>query len=140
MSPTQSELPPYEIKGSVMPVIGTRLATTAMFTHAWKQSHMVIPMASSYVGRELLRMGGRPALRENYKTDNGNLILDCHALTLLDPPKTESDRECPHGVQFYDVVLDGVRHDRAAWSYEAPRPAMQSVGGRFGFWKDVAVR
>jgi uncharacterized protein (DUF427 family) len=55
-------------------------------------------------------------------------------------PKTASDHECPHGVQFYDVVLDGVRHDRAAWSYESPRPAMQSVGGRFGFWKDVAVR
>jgi uncharacterized protein (DUF427 family) len=55
-------------------------------------------------------------------------------------PKTDSDRECPHGVQFYDVVLDGLRHDRAAWSYEAPRPAMQSVGGRFGFWKEVAVR
>ena len=54
--------------------------------------------------------------------------------------RTASDLECPHGVQFYDVVLDGVRHDRAAWSYEAPRPAMQSVGGRFGFWKDVAVR
>ena len=55
-------------------------------------------------------------------------------------PKTDSDLECPHGVQFYDVVLDGVRHDRAAWSYESPRPTMQSVGGRFGFWKDVAVR
>jgi hypothetical protein len=34
MSPTQSELPPYEMNGSVMPVIGTRLATTAMLTHA----------------------------------------------------------------------------------------------------------
>jgi uncharacterized protein (DUF427 family) len=54
-------------------------------------------------------------------------------------PKTESDRACPHGVQFYDVVIDGVRHDRAAWSYEAPRPAMQAVGGRFGFWEDVKV-
>jgi uncharacterized protein (DUF427 family) len=54
-------------------------------------------------------------------------------------PKTESDRACPHGVQFYDVVIDGVRHDRAAWSYEAPRPAMQAVGGRFGFWDDVKV-
>ena len=47
MSPTQSELPPYEIKGSVMPVIGTRLATTAMFTQAWKQSQIVMPVASS---------------------------------------------------------------------------------------------
>ena len=54
-------------------------------------------------------------------------------------PKTPSDLECPHGVQFYDVVVDGVRHDRAAWSYEAPRPAMAAVGGRFGFWQDVAV-
>jgi uncharacterized protein (DUF427 family) len=54
-------------------------------------------------------------------------------------PKTASDLECPHGVQFYDVVIDGVRHDRAAWSYESPRPAMAAVGGRFGFWEDVAV-
>src|SRR5712692_6251887 len=40
----------------------------------------VIPMARSYVGRELLKMGCQPELRENYKTDNGNLILDCHGL------------------------------------------------------------
>jgi ribose 5-phosphate isomerase A len=50
----------------------------------------VIPMARSHVGRELLRMGAHPVLRENYKTDNGNLILDCHGLTLLDPPTTEA--------------------------------------------------
>jgi uncharacterized protein (DUF427 family) len=54
-------------------------------------------------------------------------------------PKTESDRACPHGVQFYDVVIDGSRLERAAWSYEAPRPAMERVGGRFGFWEDVKV-
>ena len=53
--------------------------------------------------------------------------------------KTESDRACPHGVQFYDVVINGDRHKRAAWSYEAPRPSMQQVGGRFGFWEDVEV-
>ncbi len=53
--------------------------------------------------------------------------------------KTESDRACPHGVQFYDVVIEGERHPRAAWSYEAPRPAMQQVGGRFGFWEDVTI-
>jgi uncharacterized protein (DUF427 family) len=53
--------------------------------------------------------------------------------------KTESDHACPHGVQFYDVVLDGNRHERAAWSYESPQPKMQAVGGRFGFWKDVKV-
>jgi uncharacterized protein (DUF427 family) len=53
--------------------------------------------------------------------------------------KTAHDLECPHGVQFYDVVVDGIRHNRAAWSYEAPRPSMQQVGGRFGFWEDVKV-
>jgi uncharacterized protein (DUF427 family) len=53
--------------------------------------------------------------------------------------RTESDRACPHSVQFYDVVIDGARHKRAAWSYEAPRPAMQQVAHRFGFWKDVTV-
>jgi uncharacterized protein (DUF427 family) len=54
-------------------------------------------------------------------------------------PKTDSDRACPHGVQFYDVRIDGVAHPRAAWSYESPRPAMLAVGGRFGFWEDVHV-
>ena len=55
-------------------------------------------------------------------------------------PKTESDHACPHGVQFYDVVVDGKRHHRAAWSYEAPKPEMAKVGGRFGFWEDVEVK
>jgi uncharacterized protein (DUF427 family) len=54
-------------------------------------------------------------------------------------PRTDSDRACPHGVQFYDVVLDGTRHERAAWSYEAPRPAMSHVAHRIGFWDDVEV-
>jgi uncharacterized protein (DUF427 family) len=53
--------------------------------------------------------------------------------------KTESDRACPHGVQFYDVVIGGTRHPRAAWSYEAPLPKMQQVARRFGFWEDVKV-
>ena len=47
MSPTQSDDPPYEMNGSVIPVIGTRLATTAMFTHAWNTSHVVMPAARS---------------------------------------------------------------------------------------------
>ena len=51
----------------------------------------VIPMARSYVGREMLKRGAQPVLRENYKTDNGNLILDCHGLTLLDPPAMEAE-------------------------------------------------
>jgi len=54
-------------------------------------------------------------------------------------PKTESDRACPHGVQFCDVVIDGKRYPRAAWIYEAPRPSMRHVANRFGFWEDVEV-
>jgi uncharacterized protein (DUF427 family) len=42
-------------------------------------------------------------------------------------------------VQFYDVVIDGERVKRAAWSYESPRPSMEQVGGRFGFWHEVKV-
>ena len=53
--------------------------------------------------------------------------------------KTADDRACPHSVQFYDVVVAGKRHDRAAWSYEASRPEMKEVSGRFGFWQDVEV-
>ena len=44
-----------------------------------------------------------------------------------------------HGVQFFDVVIDGVRHPRNAWSYEAPQPRMQKVDHRMGFWEDVQV-
>ena len=54
--------------------------------------------------------------------------------------KTDSDRACPHGVQFYDVVIDGERHARNAWSYESPKPKMEAVRDRFGFWEDVQVR
>lgn len=54
-------------------------------------------------------------------------------------PKTASDHACPHGVQFYDVVIYGNRYTRAAWIYEAPRPAMRHVANRFGFWDDVEV-
>ncbi|MSP48467.1 MAG: DUF427 domain-containing protein [Alphaproteobacteria bacterium] len=58
---------------------------------------------------------------------------------LKQAPKNESDNECPHGVRFYDVVVDGERHERAAWSYEAPLPKMSQVADRFGFWEDVEV-
>ena len=58
----------------------------------------VIPMARSYVGRELLRRGGHPVLRENFKTDNGNLVLDCHGLTIMDPPQLEAELNNVAGV------------------------------------------
>ena len=54
-------------------------------------------------------------------------------------PKTSSDLECPHGVQFYDVVIDGKRHVRNAWVYESPQPAKQQIKNLVGFWKDVEI-
>ncbi|HEX6929555.1 MAG TPA: ribose-5-phosphate isomerase RpiA [Gammaproteobacteria bacterium] len=50
----------------------------------------VIPMARSLVARKLAALGGRPALREGFTTDNGNVILDVHNLKILEPAKLES--------------------------------------------------
>ncbi|HEY3486788.1 MAG TPA: ribose-5-phosphate isomerase RpiA [Gammaproteobacteria bacterium] len=49
----------------------------------------VIPMARSYVARELKKLGGQPVLREKVTTDNGNIILDIHNLQILEPVKLE---------------------------------------------------
>jgi ribose 5-phosphate isomerase A len=51
----------------------------------------VIPMARGFVGREMVKRKAQPVLRENFKTDNGNLILDCHGLTILDPAALETE-------------------------------------------------
>ena len=48
----------------------------------------VLPMAKSYVARELSKLGGQPQLRD-FKTDNGNLILDVHELNIKDPIEME---------------------------------------------------
>jgi ribose 5-phosphate isomerase A len=50
----------------------------------------VIPMARSYVARQLVKMGGQPVWREGVVTDNGNVILDVHNLRLSDPTAFES--------------------------------------------------
>jgi ribose 5-phosphate isomerase A len=49
----------------------------------------VIPMARSYVARELVKLGGQPVWRENVITDNHNVILDVHNLDIIDPIKLE---------------------------------------------------
>ena len=69
----------------------------------------VLPMARSHVGREMLRRGAQPVLRENFKTDNGNLILDCHGLTILDPPALEAELNSIAG-----VVTNGIFARRGA--------------------------
>ncbi|CDG89239.1 ribose-5-phosphate isomerase RpiA [Xenorhabdus bovienii] len=50
----------------------------------------VIPMARSYVARELVKLGGTPVYRQNVVTDNGNVILDVHNLAILDPVALEN--------------------------------------------------
>ena len=50
----------------------------------------VIPMARSYVARQLIKLGGQPVWREAVLTDNGNQILDVHGLRILDPPALET--------------------------------------------------
>jgi uncharacterized protein (DUF427 family) len=54
-------------------------------------------------------------------------------------PRTPKDLQCPHGVQFYDVIVAGRRHPRNAWIYERPQPAMKAVTDRVGFWEDVKI-
>ena len=49
----------------------------------------VIPMARAYVARELVKLGGQPKLREGFVTDNGNLILDVHGLSITEPAALE---------------------------------------------------
>lgn len=49
----------------------------------------VIPMARSYIARQLVALGGQPELRQNFITDNGNVILDVHNLDLVDPVSFE---------------------------------------------------
>ena len=50
----------------------------------------VIPMARSYVARQLVKLGGQPVWREGVLTDNGNPILDVHGLKIIDPKTLES--------------------------------------------------
>ena len=69
----------------------------------------VIPMARSYVARQLVKLGGQPVLREGVTTDNGNQILDVHNLKLVDPAATESAIN-----QIVGVVCNGIFARRGA--------------------------
>ncbi|HEY8554397.1 MAG TPA: ribose-5-phosphate isomerase RpiA [Burkholderiales bacterium] len=69
----------------------------------------VIPMARSYVGRQIVRLGGQPVWRENFVTDNGNLILDVHNLEILDPLELENALDHIAG-----VVANGIFARRPA--------------------------
>lgn len=58
----------------------------------------VIPMARSYVAREVVRLGGQPQLREGFTTDNGNIILDIHHLPIENPVEMETRLSAITGV------------------------------------------
>lgn len=63
----------------------------------------VIPMARSYVARELVKLGGDPVYREGFVTDNGNIILDVHHLKIMEPIKLEETIN-----QITGVVTNGL--------------------------------
>ena len=69
----------------------------------------VIPMARSFVARELVKLGGMPQLRSGVTTDNGNLILDVRGLTILDPVALETAIN-----QIPGVVTNGIFARRPA--------------------------
>ena len=58
----------------------------------------VIPMARSHVARQMVKLGGQPKLRENFTTDNGNVILDIHGLVILNPLEIEAKINAIAGV------------------------------------------
>jgi ribose 5-phosphate isomerase A len=69
----------------------------------------VIPMARTHVARELEKLGGKPKLRENFVTDNGNVILDVHGLVITDPAGFETKLN-----QITGVVTNGLFACRGA--------------------------
>jgi ribose 5-phosphate isomerase A len=78
----------------------------------------VIPMARSFVARELVKHGGTPVLREGFTTDNGNIILDVHNLRIMEPARLEAELNNLPGIVTVgifairpaDVLLLGTRN------------------------------
>lgn len=69
----------------------------------------VIPMAQSYVAREITKLGGQPELRQDFITDNGNVILDIHNLKIENPSELENKLN-----QITGVVTNGLFAKRPA--------------------------
>ncbi len=66
-------------------------------------------MAQSYVAREIVKIGGQPELRQDFQTDNGNIILDIHNLKIENPIELESQLN-----QITGVVTNGLFAKRSA--------------------------
>ncbi len=69
----------------------------------------VIPMARSYVARELVKLDGMPVYRSGFVTDNGNEILDVHDLAIVDPKELEATLN-----NIVGVVTNGLFAQRGA--------------------------
>ncbi len=69
----------------------------------------VIPMARSYVAREIVKRGGDPVYRQGFTTDNGNIILDVHHLRISEPKAFERELN-----QIVGVVTNGLFANRPA--------------------------
>ena len=69
----------------------------------------VIPMAQSYVAREIVKIGGQPELRQDFQTDNGNIILDIHNLKIENQIELENQLN-----QITGVVTNGLFAKRSA--------------------------
>lgn len=69
----------------------------------------VIPIARSYVAREIVKLGGDPVWRQGFVTDNGNVILDIHNFDILDPVQLEQQLNSIVG-----VVTNGLFANRGA--------------------------
>jgi len=69
----------------------------------------VVPMARSYVARQLTALGGQPVLRQGFITDNGNVILDVHGLKIMNPVELETRIN-----QIVGVVTNGLFAARPA--------------------------
>ncbi len=85
----------------------------------------VIPMARGQVAREIVRLGGQPMLRQGFTTDNGNVILDVHALQILNPIELETELN-----QITGIVTNGLF---------ARRPADLLLLGNEGGIRTIAI-
>lgn len=68
----------------------------------------VLPFAIAYVMRVLTDMGAAPTIRDNYRTDQGNLVVDCHFATLEDPRATAATLAVIPGILGHGLFLDEV--------------------------------
>lgn len=60
-------------------------------------------MARSHVARQIVKLGGDPVYREGFITDNGNIILDVHNMSIVDPRELETQLN-----QITGVVTNGL--------------------------------